>query len=303
MSNNQKGYLFVLVSQIIWGITPSILKTIDYSVPTTIIVFLRFIIASIFLFFLILSNSQHRKTLFSLSKKSIYKIMLLGLIASGIADLLLTQGIRYSGAIIALLVSRLEIPITVIMSVFFLKEKINKKIIFATIASTLGIIFIAIKDANVTVSSSFYLGIALAGMGALLWAYATILAKNILSETKVPSIIVTFIRITTGVVITLCITFITRIPIQESISHISNTDWIRIGYVGIMSSAIGFYTFYKGLELLPANKTSILLSVSIAVNILAGIYIGEILSVYQWLGVGSIVTAVIILTIKPAQKG
>ncbi len=299
MTSYQKGLLYLLLSQIIWGINPSVLKAVDYAIPVTVVVFLRLVIGSFFLLTIILLVPQQKRGLSSLSKKDVGSIVFLGIIASGITDLLLTQSVRYSGAIISTLIARLEIPVTVLLAVFLLKEKLTKQIIFATILSTLGMIFISLSGTiSIADMSHYYLGLGLAFIAAVLWGYGTILAKNILSDLNVSPIIVTLIRLFTGSVITFLILLSTNRFLLREIISIPPYDWAKIMFMGVFASAGAFYFYYKGLKLVPANQASIMLSVSIGVNIIVATGMGEVLHGYQWLGVASIIGAVLMLTVK-----
>lgn len=296
MKNHHKGILLIILSQVIWGLNAAVLRSVDFSVPTSLMVMLRQIIGFGFLLCIVLLNRDQRDHLFRLPKRTWIGILALGIISSGFADLLLTQGIRYSGAIVATLVARLEIPITVIIAALIFHEKITKQVFVATCFSILGLFFLAQSGISDFSSTPLYaIGLILAFGAALFWGIGTILAKYILSNQKTKPLVVTTIRLVIGSLVAWIFFLKSDASLLESIYMISAADWLRIGYMGILSSAIGYYFFYKGLEILHANQTALLLTISIAVNILAGFFIGEILSWYQWLGVTFIILSVIII--------
>lgn len=296
MKNQYKGIFLILMSQIIWGLNAAILRTVDFEVPTSLMVMLRQIIGFGFLLTIILLNKDQRKHLFELDRKTWLGIFALGIISSGFADLLLTQGIRYSGAIVATLIARLEIPITVLLAAYIFHEKITKKVFIATFFSVLGLVFLAQNGISALSSTNQYLlGLGLAFAAALFWGIGTILAKYILSNQKTKPLVVTTLRLIVGASIAGIIFINSDASLYDTLSAISPADWLRIGYMGIFSSAVGYYFFYKGLEILQANQTALLLTISIAVNILAGFFIGETLSMYQWLGIGAIIMSILIL--------
>ncbi|OGK21039.1 hypothetical protein A3C23_02405 [Candidatus Roizmanbacteria bacterium RIFCSPHIGHO2_02_FULL_37_13b] len=298
MATETIGLIYILISQICWGLAPKTIKLLSPTIPASMIVFIRFIMASSLLFSLIIIRNKTRKALFSLTRKQLALLVGFGLIGSGFPDLFFIYGIRHAGSIIGIVLARLEIPLTVLLAAFLLKEKLNRTIIMATILSFFGVLLISFKNSTaISISDTFYLGVIAAIVAAFIWAYTNIYGKKLLSMTMVPIIIVT-IRLFIGAMFNLGLTLMSKNDVMSLLMAISFQDWLKLLFLGFFSSAVGYYTFYKGLGLIKVQKAAILLSGAMVIAVFVGLITGESLSILQWFGVLSIFTAIILINRK-----
>jgi len=298
MTKQHLGLIYILISQICWGLAPKTISLLSPAIPATMVVFIRFMLTSILLFPLIFLRKSTRKAFFALTKKQLISLICLGFLGSGFTDALFVTGVRYTGSILGMVLARLEIPLTVLMAVFLLKEKINKTVIIALCLSFSGVIMISIRNGfSSTYSDQFILGILAALTAALLWAFATIYVKLILNM-KIPPIIIVAIRLLVGSISNLVITLATVKDATFRFISISNTDWVKLAFLGIFASALSYYFFYKGLAAVEAQKAAILLSGAMVIALFVGVATGEILTLFQWIGVLSIFSAILIVSRK-----
>lgn len=298
--NLESGILFILGSQLIWGISPVIVKFIPLQLPSALLLAARLLPACIPLLIIILVNKKYASQLKKLDRRTIFQIMILGLIGSGVADLLMIQAIRTSGVILAVMIARLEIPLGVILAGVFLHEKITPRIIVATILSFLGVIFISYNDifSNSHIST-LVLGIGFALIAAFLWACTGVYAKKLLTNNTSP-IILTLGRLLSGGLFNLILSVVTLQSLVPHFHGLNLSNWLSLLFLAFFSSALAFFLYYSGLEKMPAAKSSILLTISIVIAIFTGVLIGETLTLFQWGGVIAIGGS-IYLTIKPEK--
>lgn len=125
-STHTKGWLYGILSQILWGTGGVAIKLIDTVIPSSLLVVLRHGIGAITLAILVTrSKTPIMKNL------PIMHLIILGIFAAGLPDLLLIEAIRKSGAIVAAILARVEIPLGVIFAHLFLKENVGKKSLFS----------------------------------------------------------------------------------------------------------------------------------------------------------------------------
>lgn len=298
---SQNGNLFILLSQIIWGITSAIIKYVPKTLPSSLFIATRFSIASIVLFIIIILHKKYFNSLKKLSQKTVLQIIILGILGSGLADLLMVQAIRTIGVILAVMIARLEIPLGVIMAGIMLKEKITMRIIVATIVSFLGVIFVSYGD-NISIfhNQVLYVGIGFALIAAFLWAFTGVFAKKILSSSISP-IILAFGRLFAGGIFSLFLSLITLKSVISYYDGLTQMNWASLLFLAIFSSALPILFYYKGLEKIDAAKASILLSLSIIIALITGIFIGETLTIFQWAGIASILIGIyLVIAERPA---
>lgn len=302
MPNSQKGILFIILSQFLWGLAPSTIKLLNPYIAPSLVVTIRFFIASIILFCYIMSFAQLRQQLKQLSTINLAHIVLFGILGSGLADLFLTNAVRHAGAIPAALISRLEIPFTVVLAGLLLKETITKKIIIATLCSFGGVVLLSMKNGiNFSDNPLFVVGIGFAFVAAFIWAGTNIYGKKILNWHIIPVVLIA-IRLLVGAIFNLIVFVTTEKNRIASFRAIDPFDWIRLGYLGIFASALAYFSFYKGLQLVSASRAANFMGISIAVALVSGIFIGENLSLIQWLGIGAILMGIYLVIVTPPSQ-
>lgn len=295
----ENGIIFVILANIIWGISPLIIKLVPHTFPTSLLIATRFLIAGSILFIVIILNKKYLASFKTLTLKNILQIAVLGLIGTGLADLFFVHALRTIGVVLASILSRLELPLGVIMASIMLQEKISAKIIAATIISFLGVIFISFGDKFTLIrGDGFYVGILVALISAFLWAYSGIYGKKILSQ-KISYINVAFGRIFVGGTFNLIISLAIFKNIVPYYLTLQAADWLKIFYLAVVASALAFLLYYKGLQKIEAARASILVSLSLTISILSGVFLGESLTPLQWVGTGLILVGIFLTISQP----
>ena len=292
LSVGVKGRLYGLSAQVLWGTGGIAIKLIDRALPGTLLVGLRHGIGAIVLG---LRIAQGRKpVLKNLPWLHLFLIAALAVIP----DIILIEAVRSAGAIVAVMIIRLEIPLIVVFAHILLKEKVTKKVYIAAGLSFIGACLISIKPGeSLNLDNKFYYGVFLAFIGAIVWALTGVYAKFLLNR-QVDPLALSFTRLGIGSILMfiLAITVLSN-PLQ-TIINLALADWALIIYLGIFLSGLAYLMFYKSMKLIDAHVASIFLSVSMAVLLVLGLAIGEQVSLIQWGGIALIALSVYMVRSK-----
>ncbi|MBP7018216.1 DMT family transporter [Candidatus Saccharibacteria bacterium] len=208
----------------------------------------------------------------------------------------MVESIRASGAIVAAMLARLEIPFGVILASIVLKEKVSNKAKAATSLSLHSVILLSQTDMSFsTFDDANARGVGLGLIVALAFSLSTIYAKWIFNTFKIPSLLMTWVRTSMGAGISILIFVLSGGDIVQSLASISLMDWLAIGFLGLFVNAIAYMAYYKSLSLLDAHITQIMLGVALMIAVILGILIGETLSIFQWLGIVLVVISIYLI--------
>jgi drug/metabolite transporter (DMT)-like permease len=222
--------------------------------------------------------------------RSIWHLLALGVVGAGLPDLFLVESIRRAGAIIPIMLARIEIPLGVLFAHIFLKEKVGKIAYVAALASFGGAALITFPNgfSSIDTSSDFFIGVLFGLAAAVVWGIASVYAKFMLSNKDVDPLVLSFVRMLTGSVFNFILVFIFVSGPLLVLSKLSLFDWTMLLYIGIFLSGIAYLTFYKALKVLDAHILMISLSVSMIINLILGLVLGETIVLMQYVGIALI---------------
>lgn len=294
MSRTAKSWTYALSAQVMWGTGGVVVKLINTFLPGSLLVALRHGIGSSVLGLAILRGRRA-----ALKNLPWNHLLAMGILAA-IPDLLLVGAVRRAGAIIAILILRLEIPLVVIFANWLLKEKISFNAYVAAILSLAGSCLISLKPGqSITLQNSFYIGIAMALIGAVLWALSGVYSKFLLNK-KTDPLGLTFARLGIGSLFMLIVSLITiRKPLLV-LQGLTAKDWFWIIYLGLFLSGLGYLLWNKSMAVIDVHIATVLLGVSVAVLLVLGLAIGEQISRIQWLGVVLVILGIYLVRPKEA---
>jgi drug/metabolite transporter (DMT)-like permease len=297
LSKSTTGWIYGIVSQVLWGTGGVTIKLIDAVLPSSLLVGLRHGIGAITLGLLIAKGKTP-----ILKNLPIVHLILLGIFAAGLPDLLLVEAVRRSGAIIATMLARVEIPLGVLFAHLLLKEKVGKNAHIAGIISLVGVCFISYQpEQRLALDNQFYVGIICALSAATLWSLSSVYAKHILNK-KTDPLALSFVRLCIGSIFALAITVLFVHNPFLSLQQLHFKDWSLILYLGVFLSGLAYLFFYRSLNILDAHVVIVLLGLSIVVLLVLGLFIGEKISLVQWLGISTIIVSIFLVK-KPASVG
>jgi drug/metabolite transporter (DMT)-like permease len=297
LGNRKKGIITGTVSMFFLS-TYSILGKIllDTFSPETLVALTQTL--SVLVLLLFFGFLPEAKKLKKLPSKDLFWLFIISILSAVIAPLLLLKGLKITTATSTIIISSLEPVLTGLIAFILLKESLSKHQIAGAILMFLGILVIATKGLNSSIS--FNQGDTLILIAALFWALSTNIFKKHLSHIR-PDLIVLARNSIGAITIFLIIPFIFNI--QHSIpSPLDKTVIIPLIIFSLFTIVIAQLLWYKALKQISATLASSLsLLRPFFALMLAALILKEDLYTYHLLG-GLLATPGLILTIQHHQK-
>lgn len=252
--NISKGILFALGASIISGVAIFYAKLSVAKVNPLLLTTLRNSTAGL-LFFTVLASSGLLTRIKSLKPKQLATLFVIGIFGGALPFYLFFTGLQFTSALLGNLIQKSLFIWVGILSVLFLKEKLNRRYIIS---------FILLLIANfyfVRISFSFGKGELMILAAALLWSVETILAKKLLQ--KIPPEIIGFFRMGLGS-LTLCMVslFNHQLPI------VLTYDFPTL--LTILTGGVILFTYVfvwlKALQYAPASLVTVILTFATVVG-------------------------------------
>ncbi|MCP4024458.1 MAG: EamA family transporter [Desulfobacteraceae bacterium] len=280
-------YLKLFLTTIFWGGTFTAGKLIAGSVHPYSAAFLRFSIASFFLFFLLRTVEGK---LIKPAPKQWIPIILLGLTGIFTYNLLFFEGLTLINANRASLIIAMNPVFISIFSALIFKEKLNILKIIGLIISVTGAVIVI---SNGELSRIFDQGIGkgeLAIFGCVLsWVAYSILGKTVM-EGLSPLAAVSYSSFSGTLMLFIPAVFFGEF---QKIPLYTLTDWTSLFYLGIFGTVLGFFWYYEGIKKIGPMKAGIFINfVPISAIILAFIILKEPIGLYLCLGALLVITGV-----------
>ena len=290
-SSTLKLFFYLSFTILAFSSVEIIASPIKHQIDPMVITFWRFLLGSAFLLpFLLITDL---KKIGEIQKIEWLKIALLGSL-----NIIISMGahaacIKFANASIAAILISANPIATNFFSWLILKEEMGKKRIFALLLGFAGIILITLK-ANLAGQNSL-LGIT-GGIIALIgFGLYTVLSKKMVQKHGSLTIMVTSSILALGIYLPLLL------ALNKSIMPTPNS-WPHLLTLGIIGSGLGYITFFKSLEMLPAGKASYLFFIKPPVALfLAWIFLKETVSSAALVGT-CLVMAGVVIDIKKKKK-
>ena len=239
-------YILLTLVSLIWGGSFVVVKSTTSSISPIDLSFLRFLIASpIMLFILFISNRPKKVHI-----KDTLWILILGL--SGVTFLYIFQftGIKYIEASTSSVLINTNVIFIAIFSAIFLKEELKIKKLVGILGAFIGVIIMSINSI-VSFDNMELIGCTLIILSAVCWAIYSIVGKYLISRYDE-------LTITTYAFLIGTFLFIPFLDISK-ISMILNRTaliWMDILYLSILCSVFGYIGWYYSLSKIDASKGS-----------------------------------------------
>jgi len=234
----------IFLAALIWGANTPIMKWSLGSIPLFSLAFLRFCLATLFIF------PFAAKTL-KVQKKDIHKIITAGLLGITFNVSFFFLGLKFTFAINAALIIA-TIPIfTIVAGQIFLKEKISIRLIFAALIATFGLLAIA-GPPIFNFGPTHLLGVIFLLLASVFWVGYEIVSKDLFIKYSPQT--VTFYSFLIG-----SLSFLPMFFWELSSPWIANLNaqgLAGIIYGAIFSSAIAYFAWEYGLSKIGASEAS-----------------------------------------------
>ncbi|MED2491559.1 EamA family transporter [Bacillus thuringiensis] len=286
------GAIYLSLAASIWGGMYVVSKYILDFIPPLTLVWLRFIIAFVVLYFILKIAEKKQKKKATIRKKDWLLFAWIGFIGYFISITCQFIGTKLSDAHTGSLVTSATPAFMVIFAALILKEKLTARRLLSTIIATIGVIIVIGWDIEI---GSYFIGTIILVGAAITWGLLSIYVK--IASIQFSSLVITTYAIFFSLF------FITPFIIWElqaaSIGTVNTYVILGVLYLGIVSTAGAFFLWNKGLELLDASIGSLFFFFQPIVGSLLGwLLLNETLNSNFFIGGILIICSVLITTFE-----
>ncbi|MBL3530916.1 DMT family transporter [Companilactobacillus zhachilii] len=263
------GSILLSISACIWGGMFVVVKMIVDEIHPIQLVWLRYLIAIIFL----MTFSLLRREKWHWNWSDLRLIFLIGLIGNTISIVAQETGTWLSSAQTGAVITSATPTFMLIFAWLILKEKMTSVKIISVIMATLGVIMIV----GLHLSGNYILyGVLSLIVAALTWALMSVLVKKVNHYSSLQTTIIS------TMVAIVCLTPI----IMLNPSALGNINFLNIKvilclfYLGVISTAMAFVMWNQGLKLVNASSSGLFFLLQPIIGTLLGwLLLGENISI------------------------
>jgi drug/metabolite transporter (DMT)-like permease len=257
--------LLVLV-MITWGSTYVVTKSGLDELPPMMFALLRFSVASACLLPLALARGGLR----ALPRPRPWgTLALMGLSGVGLYYVLFNLGMVYTNASQASLVQGGIPVVTAAMAAWWLHEKLSRRRLLGIALGVAGVVLIVVRSQAEASARSPLLGNALMLATVFVWGVYTILAKR--TAGMDPTVVVACITLVGTAMLALAAAI--EADLRGGLPEVSTANWLRIGYMGALSSAGCFVLYSRVLRDLDASQVANFINLVPLVGVLSGVLV------------------------------
>lgn len=280
----RKAIILTVLAGVLWGTSfPAIKIGLKY-VDAYQFVFLRFFLASLIMFFVLLIKGNLG---FEFVKRR--RIWFLG-IANGVAYLFQYVGMNSTSASKSSLLVNLSAIWVAMLSWLILKERLGIKRGLGILFGILGVFLVTTNLDFQTLGQGAIIGDLLVILSGVVWAFFIVYDKQLVSNT------VDIIQPIAWVL------FVTMLPLIPSLFFSTSTPsqlpieaWLAIAYTAIFCWVIPYYLWSEGLKSIsPVNSTLILLTEVLVALAVSSILLNDVLTLISGIGAFFIIAAVVL---------
>ncbi|MGG1912405.1 DMT family transporter [Priestia megaterium] len=242
---------YAIMSISFWGIsfvsTKAVLAKLD---PYTLLV-LRFGIGALFLLVLLVLKRYP----LNIPLKYIPHLIVLGILGVFIHQVIQATALLTINASAAGWIISFSPVFTVILSVFFLHEKMTLLKASGIIVAIIGVLLVTTSSNQHSLQLPVNIGYLLMILSTLNWAIYSVLLKKL--DIQLPSLVVTFYMCLIG--FTLTTPFLVRNKGWEIMPFLTSVEWAHLLFLGVFVSGVAYWYWAKALEVLEASQVSVFL--------------------------------------------
>ncbi|UPM42298.1 DMT family transporter [Halocatena salina] len=293
---NTKRYLLApLLAAALWGGMYVVSKWGFGAIPPLTLAFVRVVLGAATLFVLVRLTKPQR----SFSRVEWYRF---GVLAVWVAVTMATQflGTALTTASQGALLTVLTPVFTLVLAVSLLDESLTRQKLFGMALATVGTVIVVGDRYGVSVAGGQLHGIGLLLLASLGWAAYTVYGKPLVRrysalETATYSTILAVPLMTVLVPIELASVSIDPVGVLEQPTVLG-----AVVYLGVFSTALAWYLWYKGLEYVDAGTVAVFFFAQPVVGVAFGVvFLGEAVS--PLFVIGGIVMALGISVVSSAR--
>lgn len=278
-------YLLMVLSTFFWAGAFIAGKLSAPYIPAFTLTFLRFSLASLILYFILKLKGKQS---FKITKSDIPVFLITGIVGMFGYHVLFFNALKYTTAINSSIIGATNPIMTTVLSVIFLKEKVNFKRAFGIFLSFLGV-FLTVTGANIfnLKDISPNRGDLLMLVAVLMWAIYSIYSKKVMPRYS-PELLTFYSFLFCSIVLIPFVIYEAPWKIIESVPHYS---YLAVLYMSIFPSVIGYLVQQMSIKKIGPSKTSIFINLVPVFSIILSVFIlNENISIIR------IFTALLIIT-------
>lgn len=223
----------------------------------------------------------YKKISWSFLKANFFNFLMIGTFGSAIATLSFTQAFQILNPSVVILLQKLQPVVAIVLSVFLLNEKINKRFLFGAFFCLVGAIVLSCSDFLINGSWEIhsFRGLILVTVSIFGWAFATVFGKKVsLKENSV-------IKIMQGRFI-FGLLGLSPFFIFNSEGNILDVYFFKeVSFLVFISALLAMYFYYRGMQYIPAKVVTIYeLFFPLLAVLVNWIFLGQSLNVLQIIG-------------------
>lgn len=294
-----QGILFLVIAQIIVGLSIVTSKLLLSSIPILVILEIRFALAALILLPLHWLTPDKeisvREHFSKVTRKDWYFIIAQALSAGVLFNCLMLLGLHYTDANVAGIVTSTLPAIIAVMSWIILGERISPKKSLCVLLATAGLIVIAFDKLQSVGTAHSFFGDAIVLLSMLPEATYYILCK--LHVNRLPIFLTT--SLLNGINTIFLLPALFFIPWETA--NISLNDWFILFILGLSSGSFYVFWFFgaKRVDGIMASLSTA--TMPVATVIIAWLILGEQLTTLQSIGMGLVMFSIVVYA-RPEQS-
>jgi drug/metabolite transporter (DMT)-like permease len=286
ISRKQKAILLTILAGVLWGTSFPAIKIGLNFVDAITFVFLRFLIASIIMFIVVLASGKFES---KIDNKKL--IIFLGL-TNGVAYLMQYIGMNYTTAAKAALFINLTTIWVDLISPKALGEHFGKNKTLGIISGIIGLLLVTTNLNLEIIGGGQLLGDLIVILAGIIWAFFIVYNKILVNKQK---------GVIQSIIWILSLTVLPTIPFvlfsPSNIFLISMEGWMIIFYTAVFCWVIPYYLWLEGLKHISASTSTIILLTEILVATgISVVLLEEIITLITGIGAIFIIAAILLVS-------
>lgn len=294
--SKKTAHFILFLAAFLWGVNFISMKYLTGVFPPFSLIFIRFFIASLFLWAILQSKRKKNPQLLHLEKKDYIAICITGFIGISLYFYFQLFAFKYLTANLAALLCALIPIFSLPAEAIYFKKKCHPLAIILSGISLYGVYMVLNMTPKEALASNALLGIFFMVMSILCWVVYTLITTDL--QNKYGSLSAVAFQTIAGTVF-LGITALKDIGAAFTTLASSSDALLIIGnllFIGVGSSALGYLFFIEGMKRIGVQLSSLYMNVIPIITAIASfIVFGERMVGRQLLGMAVVITSIVLI--------
>lgn len=286
MGNKKKAVLMTVLAGSLWGTSFPAIKIGLQCMDTYTFVFLRFLVASLTMLFVLLITKN-----FSLNFSKKRLLLFLGVI-NGVAYLMQYAGMVYATASESSLFVNLSAVWVALLSPIALKERLGGKKVIGVMVSLLGVLLMTTNLDFALLGTGDIMGDFLVIGAGILWAVFIVYNKPLVGGSM------NMVQSMTWLLLFTMLPLLFTSPFSAvTYTALPWEAWAAVLYTAVLCWVVPYYLWLKGLKLIsPVTSAIVLLTEIIIAVTISTIALGEVFTIVSGIGAIFIIIAILLVS-------